>query len=88
MPIIINIGNNTSPISIKELGEKIISLTDSQSKIKFIPFEESKRNRTEIMKRIPDFDKAKRVLNYSPKISLDEGIQKIIKYRKEISVSK
>ena len=85
---IINIGNNTSPISIKELGEKIISLTNSKSNIKFIPFEESKRNRTEIMKRIPDIGKAKRVLNYSPKISLDEGIQKIIKYRKEISVSK
>ena len=46
---IINVGNDSEPISIKELAEKIISLTNSQSEIKFIPFKESDRNRTEIM---------------------------------------
>ena len=83
---IINIGNNNEPISIKELAEKIIDLTNSKSKIKFVSFGESKRNRTEIMKRIPDIEKAKKILNYSPKISLDEGIQKVVKYRKEINL--
>ena len=83
---IINIGNNNEPISIKELAEKIIDLTNSKSKIKFVSFGESKRNRTEIMKRIPDIEKAKKTLNYSPKISLDEGIQKVVKYRKEINL--
>ena len=83
---IINIGNNNEPISIKELAEKIIYLTNSKSEIKFVSFGESKRNRTEIMKRIPDIEKAKKILNYSPKISLDEGIQKVVKYRKEINL--
>jgi len=85
---IINIGNDTDPISIKELAEKIISLTNSQSKIKFIPFEESNRNRTEIMKRIPDINKAKKILNYSPKITLDEGIEKVAKHRQKINSDK
>ena len=85
---IINVGNGSNPISIKELAEKIISLTNSQSEIKFVPFEESNRNRTEIMKRIPDINKAKKILNYSPKITLDEGIEKVVKYRKEINSNK
>ena len=85
---IINVGNSSNPISIKELAKKIISLTNSQSKIKFVPFEESNRNRTEIMKRIPDINKAKKILNYSPKITLDEGIEKVVKYRKEINSNK
>ena len=85
---IINIGNGTDPISIKELAEKIISLTNSQSEIKFVPFEESNRNRTEIMKRIPDINKAKKILNYSPKINLDEGIEKVAKHRQKINSDK
>ena len=85
---IINIGNGTDPISIKELAEKIISLTNSQSEIKFVPFEESNRNRTEIMKRIPDINKAKKILNYSPKITLDEGIEKVAKHRQKINSDK
>ena len=85
---IINVGNDSNPISIKELAEKIISLTNSESEIKFIPFEESNRNRTEIMKRIPDINKAKKILNYSPKITLDEGIKKVVKHRKEINSDK
>ena len=85
---IINVGNSSNPISIKELAKKIISLTNSRSKIKFVPFEESNRNRAEIMKRIPDINKAKKILNYSPKITLDEGIEKVVKYRKEINSDK
>ena len=85
---IINVGNDSNPISIKELAEKIVSLTNSQSKIEFVPFEESNRNRTEILKRIPDINKAKKILNYSPKITLDEGIKKVVKYRKEINSDK
>ena len=75
---IINVGNNSEPISIKELALKIIKLTNSKSKLKFLPFEESKRNRNEIMKRMPDIEKAKSRLGYVPKISLEDGILKVV----------
>ena len=39
---LINIGNNHEPITIKELANKIIELSNSKSSVKFIPFEESK----------------------------------------------
>lgn len=80
---IINIGNNNEPISIKELASKIIRLAGSNSTVKFIPFEESKRNRNEIMVRIPNIEKAKKILGYQPEISLDDGILKVIKKRKQ-----
>ena len=76
---IINVGNNSEPISIKDLALKIIKLTNSKSKLKFLPFEESKRNRNEIMKRMPDIEKARMKLGYEPAISLEEGIMKVIK---------
>ena len=80
---IINIGNNSEPISIKELASRVIKLASSKSIVKFIPFEESKRNRNEIMIRVPNIDKAKTLLGYQPTISLDEGILKVIKKRQQ-----
>lgn len=79
---LINIGNNTEPTSIKELAYKIIRLANSKSHVKFIPFEESKRNRNEIMVRIPNIQKAKDILGFVPQITLDEGILKVIERQK------
>jgi len=76
---LINIGNNHEPITIKELANKIIELSNSKSSVKFIPFEESKRNRSEILIRVPNIKKAEKLLDYVPKISLEEGILKVIK---------
>jgi len=77
----INIGNDSEPISIKELAFKIVKVSKSKSNIEFISFEESKRNRMEILKRIPSIQKAKKILGYEPKISLEEGIKKVIEKR-------
>ncbi len=75
---IINVGNNFEPISIKDLALKIIKLTNSRSELRFQSFEESKRNRNEIMKRMPDIEKAKMKLGYKPTINLEEGIMKVV----------
>ena len=75
---IFNIGNDSEPISIKELAERIISLSNSKSSIKLIPFEKSDRDRNEIMNRAPSIEKAKQILGYQSKMSLDEGIKKIL----------
>ena len=75
---IFNIGNNLEPISIKELANRIITLSNSKSKIKFISFDDSSRNRREILKRAPDISKASEILDYEPSISLDEGLKRVI----------
>lgn len=81
---IINIGNNKEPISIKDLAQKIIHLANSKSSIKFIPFKESKRNRNEIMVRIPSIKKAKKILGYQPIVTLDDGLERVIKTKRKI----
>ena len=75
----INIGNNLEPISIKDLANRIILLTNSESEIKFISFNDSSRNRKEIINRAPDISKAEKILGYKPTISLDEGLTRVIK---------
>lgn len=73
----INVGNPTE-FSILELAEKIIKLTSSKSKITFshLPLDDPKQRR-------PDIKKANEILNWSPKISLEEGLLKTIEYFQE-----
>ena len=71
---IFNIGNDSEPITIKKLAEKIINLTNSKTSQIEIPFKESNRNRKEILHRSPDITKAKKLLGFNPKVSLEEGI--------------
>lgn len=74
----INLGN-PDEFTIKELAEKVISFTDSESKIIFEDLPED-----DPQKRKPDITKAEEILNWEPKIKLDEGLQKTINYFKEL----
>ena len=76
---IFNIGTGLET-SIKELAEKIIKLTNSSSKIKYTAAREG-----DIVYSLADVSKAKNVLGWTAKVSLDEGLQKVIDfYRKNI----
>lgn len=81
---IFNIGNNSEPLSIKELAQKVISIANSKSTLNFTPFEKSNRNRIEIIRRMPSIEKAKKLLGYQPKVSLTEGIIKTINKKSQL----
>ena len=74
---VFNIGNPTE-MTVGELAEKIIELTDSTSEIKYLelPNDDPKQ-------RKPDITKAKTKLNWEPKVNLDEGLAKTISWVKE-----
>ena len=72
----INLGN-PKETSILELARKIIELTGSNSKIVFKPLPQDDPRR-----RCPDITKAKIILNWEPKISLEEGLKRTIEYFK------
>lgn len=77
---IINIGNDNEPITIFELAKKIVNIVNSKSKIQFVSFVDSKRGRQkEIINRIPNIKKAKKLLSYEPKVTLREGIISVLK---------
>ncbi len=70
----VNLGN-PDEFTIQELAEKIIELTDSNSKIvhKELPNDDPQ-------KRKPDISKAKELLNWNPKVSAEKGLKKTIEY--------
>jgi len=74
----INIGN-PNEFTIKELAQKVIALTHSKSKIVFnkLPEDDPKQ-------RQPNIELAKKVLNWEPKVQLEEGLIKTIEYFKKI----
>lgn len=74
----INIGN-PDEFTILELAEKVIKLTDSKSKIIYKPLPSD-----DPLMRKPDISLAKKELNWSPKVNLDEGLEKTISYFKTI----
>ena len=68
----VNLGN-PNEFTILELATKIISITNSQSKIIFYPLPHD-----DPKQRQPDITLAKAVLKWSPKIELDEGLVKMM----------
>lgn len=69
---VFNIGN-PNEITILQLAEKIISLTNSNSSIKFVDLPED-----DPMQRNPDITKANEKLNWFPKVLLEDGLMKTI----------
>ncbi len=76
---VFNLGN-PGEYTVMELANKIRKLTGSKSKIVYKPLPKD-----DPTKRRPDISKAKEVLNWEPKVSLDEGLQKTIEYYQSLS---
>ena len=70
----VNIGN-PNEFTILELAETIINLTNSKSKLIFKPLPKD-----DPQQRRPDITLAKEKLDWSPKIELEEGLNKTIAY--------
>jgi UDP-glucuronate decarboxylase len=70
----INIGN-PNEFSISELVTQVVAQTKSTSKVIRLPLPED-----DPRQRQPDITKAKTILGWSPKIELQEGLQKTIQY--------
>ena len=74
----INLGN-PQEITMKDVAEKIIKLTNSASKLQNIPLPSD-----DPKKRKPDITLAQSELNWEPFIGLEEGLKETINYFKKI----
>lgn len=70
----VNIGN-PGEFTIRELAEKVIALTNSRSKIIYLPLPAD-----DPMQRQPEISLARSVLNWEPRIPLEEGLNRTIGY--------
>lgn len=70
-----NIGNPRSVVTIYNLAMQIVRLSGSRSKISFVPW-----NQTDVELRIPNIEKARRLLGYEPQVDLEDGLQRTIQW--------
>jgi len=75
---IFNLGN-PEEYKIFDLAEKIRKIADSKSKIVFGPYPQD-----DPKQRKPDITKAKKFLDWEPKISVDDGLVKTIEYYRSL----
>ena len=76
-PDIFNIGNDNE-ITINQLAQTIIDITNTKSKIiyKDLPKDDP-------LQRKPDLSKSKELLNYKPVIGLEKGLEKTVEWVKK-----
>ncbi len=78
----VNLGNPVE-FTIKELAEKVIEMTNSTSKLSFNPLPQD-----DPKQRQPDISLAKKELDWSPTIKLDEGLKSTISYFEDLIKNK
>jgi UDP-glucuronate decarboxylase len=76
---VLNIGN-VNEITVLELAKKVIALTGSGSLLSFHPLPED-----DPLRRRPDVTKAKEILGWVPKASLDTGLERTIEWIRSVS---
>ena len=72
-----NLGNPTE-MTIRELAEKIIDMTGSESELEGHPLPGD-----DPLQRCPDIGLAKSALGWEPRVGLEDGLEKTIRYFKE-----
>jgi UDP-glucose 4-epimerase len=71
---VFNVGS-TDPIAILDLAKRIIALTHSDSDIVFVPYEQAYGEGFEdLQRRVPDIRRIQQLLDWTPKLSLDQII--------------
>ena len=70
----VNVGN-PDEITLLELAHRILEVTGSKSRIVYRPLPED-----DPKVRRPDIGKARRLLGWEPRVSLDEGLQRVLPY--------
>ena len=73
---IINLGN-AEELSVLDAARLIHRLADTGKplKLKFVPFREIFGDYRDITRRLPDLSKARRLLGYEPKVSMEDAIR-------------
>lgn len=68
-----NVGNPRSTVTIHHLAREILRLSSSASRLRSVAWDYP-----DVELRVPDIDKARQLLGYSPRVDLEEGLLRTI----------
>jgi UDP-glucose 4-epimerase len=78
-----NVGS-TEEVTIRELAERVITATGSQSQIIYVPYEEAYAPGFEDMRRrVPDLEKVYQLIGYEPTFSLDDTLKRVVDFERQ-----
>lgn len=72
---VFNIGNPRSTVTVYDLAKHVMRLSGSKSQLIFKPVD-----RVDVEIRVPSIEKAKTLLDFQPKVDLEEGLQTTIEW--------
>lgn len=81
-----NVGTEVQT-SIRELCDTILDLKSSELKVRYVPYSKDDA-RQFVQNRIGSRQKAEKEINFKYKYSLEQGLQKLIDWRKSIGIDK
>jgi UDP-glucose 4-epimerase len=84
---IINVGSDEE-IDINSLAQKIIKLTGSKSEIEYVPYKRLGGDYEDVRRRFPDLTRARQILDFEPKVPLNEGLGITIQWQKKMMLAK
>jgi UDP-glucose 4-epimerase len=77
---VFNIGN-TEEVTIRGLADRVKAHTGSDSPIQYVPYDQAYEAGFEDMpRRVPDISKVAALIGYSPKLNLDEIIERVVEH--------
>ncbi len=80
---VFNIGG-IEEISILDLANRIIRLTDSASEVRLIPYDEAfGKDFEDMQRRVPGIEKIEKLIGFRPRTGLDEILTRVIDYSRE-----
>ena len=80
---VFNVGS-TEEVTIRQLAEKVIALTNSQSEIVYVPYSEAYAPGFEDMRRrVPSLDKINQLIGYQPRHTLEDTLRRVIEYERQ-----
>lgn len=68
-----NIGNSRSVCTVHELARQIVRLSGSTSRLRFVRWPN-----VDVELRVPNIEKARRILGFDPKVDLEDGLLRTI----------
>ena len=81
---IFNIGNDRD-ISIRELADMIWKMVrGTKAKIKYIPYEKLSKGYEDVIKRVPDMTKTKKILRVKALTQLEQGLPQTIEWQRRV----